>query len=345
MVKFKSLQELQKLNKKKFSKLTKVEFGGLNVVIDEEITKDNLPPNITHLEFIVHYFDEKVDNLPSTLKHLTIISSFFNKSIDNLPSSLTHLIISSDEFDKPINTLPSGLTHFELTADADLDGIINTLPPNLKHLTIDSDYFNQPIDTLPSGLTHLTIKKSFNTSIDNLPSTLTHLELRGDFNKSIDHLPSTLTHLKLGYSGYFDKPIDHLPSGLTHLELSDYYDIKLINVDKLPTSLISISPENVWELYNLLVKKKLHSLGKKETNKILLKQDILTSKKYKQLFLLFEKMCGNVKNEKDIHKLRGMAESLEIKNVENKNKEELCGDIGASILIKLNLATRFEPIK
>jgi len=82
--------------------------------------------------------------------------------------------------------------------------------------------------------------------------------------------------------------------------------------------------------------------GKVFSRHILLKKGILNSKKYKQLFSLFEKMCGEVKSETNIHKLKGMAESLEIESVDSKSKEELCSLIGAEILIKLHLAERFE---
>jgi len=260
-----------------------------------------------------------VDTFPKSLTHLTF-GEDFNQSIDL--SKLDSLIqldfggISNDKDVNLSNLVPLTLTHlkfgYKFNKEVDLSNFIS-----LSHLEFGS-YFDQVfLNDFPKSLTHLTFGYNFNQSIDlsNLVS-LTHLKFGNKFNQEVNSFPKSLTHLDLG--GNFNKSIGHL--------------IILPNLE-------SIKPIWAWKKYE---QKRFMCKGKVFTKHIILKQGISNSKKYGQLFLLFEKMCKEVKSEKDIYKLRGMAKSLEIKGVNNKTKEELCSEIGAEILIKLNLAKRFE---
>jgi len=213
------------------------------------------------------------------------------------------------------------------------------LPPNLTHLNILGN-FNQSVDNLPPKLEYLALGYEFNKKVDKLPPTLKNLEiLNSGFNQSVDNLPSTLTHFKLSFFGQLNKTINNLPSSLTHLILPHPYNQSLIKLHTLPLNLKVIFPYGLWKKYRYTHD---YCKGKVITRHILLKQGILNSKKYKQLFLLFEKMCKEVKMEEDIYKLRGMAKSLEIQDIDNRTKDELCSLIGAEILVKLHLATTFE---
>jgi len=264
----------------------------------------------------IHFYDtfnETIDenDLPPNLTHLTF-GYHFNQSIDlSKLVLLTHLSFDNF-FNQPIDDLPRSLTHLKLGWR--FNQSLDNLPESLTHLVYPSDS-NLPFN-MPSSLTHLEFGFYFNQPLNNLPKSLTHLKLGSDFSHPFDNLPKSLIHLNLGYD--FNKPIDDLMS--------------------LP-NLKSIKPDWVWLKYE---QKQDMRKGKVMTKLILLKQGISNSKKYKQLFLLFEIMCAEVKGDKNIYKLRGMAQSLEIKGVDNKTKEELCSEIGAEILIKLNLAERFE---
>jgi len=327
--------ELKGLKKKDFQKITQLEFDGS---FNKKIKNNDLPPNLTHLKFGYDF------NHPIDLSKLVLLTHlefgyFFNKKMDlSKLVLLTHLTFGSRyDYNPKLDILPQSLTHLNLghSFNQSIDHLSKLV--SLTHLNLGHS-FNHPLDHLSkhNSLTHLTLGYSFNKSVDNLPSSLTHLTLGYDFKQPLDKLNDKLTHLTL--ESKFDQPIDNLPSSLTHLDLGMSYTKSIDNLMSLP-NLKSIEPKWIWKKY-----KNNHDMctSKVFTRYILLKQGISNSKKYGQLFLLFEKMCAEVKNEKDIYKLRGMAESLEIESVDTKSKEELCSEIGAEILIKLNLAKRFE---
>jgi len=227
---------------------------------------------------------------------------------------------------------------------------------NLHHLELN----NNDIRRIPSSfgnlinLNHLDLSHN---SLSRIPKSfikltkLKHLNLRHNLFTEIPPLIfnfKNLTFLQMGYNriNFISDEIGNL-TNLEYLDLNNNENLielpmaigKLKKIDDFSGSK---SLTEQFEYALKMYEKTEVCKGKVFTRHILLKQGILNSKKYSQLFLLFEKMCEEVKGEKDIYKLRGMAESLEIEGVEMKTKEEMCSEIGAEILIKLNLASRFE---
>jgi len=234
---------------------------------------------------------------------------------------------------------------------------------NLKKLE-ELEVENNHLTSIPSSigkLKNLKILRMSENEIKSLPSSignLTQLNMLTISNNPLLKLPSSIGNLinliDLGMAGV---SLKKLPSSIGDLIKLKRLYISNTKIKTLPPQIGKIPNLTIyseyWDtdynsLYIKLREKQQHKekvnkeKGKVEVKHIILKQGILNSKKYGQLFLLFEKMCAEVKNETDIHKLRGMAEALEIKGVDKKSKEELCSEIGAEILIKLNLAKRFE---
>lgn len=98
---------------------------------------DNLPPNLTHLEFSEH--------------------SIFNHSLNNLSQNLTHLIFNNwCSFSQPINIFPPTLIYLKLSYN--YNHPLDNLPISLKHLEFGiNSKFTYPLDNLPPNLTHLMI--------------------------------------------------------------------------------------------------------------------------------------------------------------------------------------------
>ncbi len=195
---------------------------------------NNLPPKLTHLNFI-GLFNQPIDKIPQSIQYLAVSYSFkypfvlppnlkqFRSGTKlppfNLPKSITHLRVYN--IHHITDYLPHSLTHLNLTIDAG-NLTPTSFPDTLTYLRCMSLSKQLTFPPLPPGLIHLNLIDILPNSILEFPASLKYLHLSyrdnsEDFSASIPPLPNQLVLLSIALPW----KIVNLPSSITHLQIAN----------------------------------------------------------------------------------------------------------------------------
>ncbi|KAF2071186.1 hypothetical protein CYY_007503, partial [Polysphondylium violaceum] len=232
----------------------------------QQTTSNSLSPSLeVHL-----YISENFAITPGLLNHLNIQSiSFggeFNQSLlpDSLPDTVKKLGFDKGSlFNQEMLAIPPGIQDLDLTHYSCETHLTSALPPSLTRLKMCKNY--QPLSSgfFPQGLKSLIFDHSVNLCTpDTIPDTVTQLSLRRINKQSLSFIPPTVHTLSLGMSDqeilksipktvkelvlypysnmlYFDSK--YIPATITKLSVFHQFHINLLNIDKLPPSVKSLS--------------------------------------------------------------------------------------------------------